>query len=151
MRLWLWEFYALGYDALSISLPHKFILERVMQVIKAHKKGTYFDLGCGTGTMLLTLSKDDKESKMIGVDASYTMVSISRIKQILWQRGNVSVLWKSADDLASLNNNSVDIVYSINTLFTLPNPTMIMNKIVNMLKGDGVIVIALPIVWIKVF
>jgi ubiquinone/menaquinone biosynthesis C-methylase UbiE len=144
MNTILWEFYALGYDALSASLPHKKIRESVIRVIGHKKYDNVLDLGCGTGTMLFSLSRNNEVSNMVGIDFTWTMIAICHLKQLLWQRPNLRFMRKSINKLDFIGESSVDIVYSINTLFALPHPATILTKVSKIIKDDGMVVLALP-------
>ena len=144
MNTMLWEFYALGYDALCASLPHKKIRESVIRIIGEKKYDTILDLGCGTGTMLFSLSRNNEVSKMVGIDFTWTMIAICQLKQLLWQRANLHFMRKSINNLDFISESSIDIVYSINTLFALPHPATTVTKVSKIIKDDGVVVLALP-------
>lgn len=140
----LWEFYALGYDALTTSLPHKTIRNHMIKVIEEKGSGEILDLGCGTGTMLFALSQKDDKSRIIGIDFSYVMISICMLKQLFWRRGNLQIMRRSADDLQFIQKDSLDIIYSINTLFALPHPDLVLSDLKCKLKSSGLIVLAMP-------
>jgi ubiquinone/menaquinone biosynthesis C-methylase UbiE len=75
----------IGYNTTRKADPY--LLGRMMHHLKADERGTYLDIGCGTGNYTIEFSKHGV--KMIGIDPSEAMLSIARSRntEVDWRNG----------------------------------------------------------------
>ena len=106
-------------------------LKNKVKLINAHsQRGKILDIGAGTGDFLVSAKNDCWET--IGIEPSV------KAKQIAINKG-VSFV----DDLAALENNSIDVITMWHVLEHVPNLDEYINEL-KRLKPSGTIIIAVP-------
>jgi len=138
-----WDFYALGYDALNLSLPHHEINKKIKEYAISDQKLTILDAGCGTGSLLLDISKLSKNI-YIGIDFSSLMILIAKIKQLFSKRKNIKFIKQSIVHKLPFESKSVDMIILVNVLFSLDNLNEVLAELYKILKKDGKILIITP-------
>lgn len=73
-----------------ISTPKKSV-EKIIQYIKLKDSDTFYDLGCGTGKFLFTLSKACPKTKFIGIESSLTTYITALFLSIFKVRRNTNI------------------------------------------------------------
>lgn len=80
------------YDRIGIGYnttrkADHYLLGRMIHFLKADDKGTYLDIGCGTGNYTIEFSK--RGVRMIGIDPSDAMLDIARTRSnaVEWKKG----------------------------------------------------------------
>lgn len=107
-------------------------LKNKVKLINAHsQKGKILDIGAGTGDFLVSAKNDGWET--IGIEPSI------KAKQIAINKG-VSFV----DDLAALENNSIDVITMWHVLEHVPNLDEYINELKRLIKPSGTIIIAVP-------
>lgn len=107
-------------------------LKNKVKLINAHsQKGKILDIGAGTGDFLVSAKNDGWET--IGIEPSV------KAKQIAINKG-VSFV----DDLAALENNSIDVITMWHVLEHVPNLDEYINELKRLIKPSGTIIIAVP-------
>ncbi|MFA6082526.1 MAG: class I SAM-dependent methyltransferase [Patescibacteria group bacterium] len=140
----LWEFYGIGYDAISVSLPHRYLRQEVIKLIDAQGRvHSVMDVGCGTGTLLLELSSHHSEIKLSGIDFSWVMLTLARIKKFLWNR-KITFSRLSISELDQVSNESANVVVSVNAIFATNDPAPVLTQINRILTTNGRLVLVTP-------
>jgi malonyl-CoA O-methyltransferase len=124
-----------SYDAMA-SLQRTVGRELLKQQTPDSLKGTFLDIGCGTGFLtgeLLTLSGDNK---LIALDLARSMVETTRDK---WANKNVQYLCADAE-LLPLANESMDAVFSNVALQWCQNLNKVLADIYRILKPNGTLI-----------
>ena len=107
------------------------------------QSGDYvLDIGCGTGKLIYKLSKQTNDGYFEGVDFSHTMVSKARRrnkKDI--KNGRVKII-KGDFDQFSCENTFFNKISSVNTIYFWKNPELTARKVYNILKPDGLFLVA---------
>ncbi len=107
-------------------------LKNKVKLVNAHsQKGRILDIGAGTGDFLVSAKNDGWET--IGIEPSV------KAKQIAINKG-VSFV----DDLAALENNSIDVITMWHVLEHVPNLDEYINELKRLIKPSGTIIIAVP-------
>ncbi|MEM0541527.1 class I SAM-dependent methyltransferase [Flavobacterium sp. j3] len=107
-------------------------LKNKVKLVNAHsQKGRILDIGAGTGDFLVSAKNDGWET--IGIEPSV------KAKQIAINKG-VSFI----DDLAALENNSIDVITMWHVLEHVPNLDEYINELKRLIKPSGTIIIAVP-------
>ncbi len=140
----LWEFYAVGYDALLVSLPHKHMRQEVIKAIEKEPPLQVLDLGCGTGALVLDLAKKRPSDTILALDFSRVMLLIGRFKQALLGRKNVTFERHSLHKPLIQADQSQDVIITINTLFAVPDPQMVIDEMARVLKNHGQVITIVP-------
>lgn len=111
----------------SIALKNKLNLINSEQ----SQKGKILDIGAGTGDFLLTAKNDGWN--VIGIEPS------DRAKNIAKQKG-ISF----AEETASLENNSFDVITMWHVLEHVPNLELQIQELKRLLKPTGTLIVAVP-------
>ncbi|MFZ5966414.1 MAG: class I SAM-dependent methyltransferase [Bacillota bacterium] len=100
------------------------------------------EIGFGTGKLINELAESMNEGVIEGVDISSTMVSIAKRKNKKNIRNGKVILKEGNFDEVPYNENSFDIVYTVNTIYFWTEPEKTLSKIFKILKPKGMLLIA---------
>lgn len=106
------------------------------------KKKKALDFGCGIGRLTRTLSFHFDE--VIGVDIAPSMIGHAR--KLNSDFANCEFVVNANDDLAFIDDNSIDLIYSSITLLHIP-PTITLNylkEFIRVIEPNGVCVCQIP-------
>src|SRR3989344_9671308 len=103
-------------------------------ITKYSKDSIVLDLGCGPGDDTFEMAKYAK--KVFGVDSSKRMLDYAKRKY-----PGINFIYSDATD-TPLENNSVDVVFSLGLLEYIKNKEKLMREIYRVLKPGGVSVIS---------
>jgi len=107
------------------------------QLIKKHKKsGRVLEIGCGLGDLLHFL---EENFETYGID-----ISDYAIKKAKKKAKNSILKVMKAKDIDAFRKNFFDVIVSCHLLEHLPNPSLVLAKIGQILKKDGIVLIAVP-------
>jgi len=121
-----------GYD---IEKERNFIFQAAHPI-----SGKILEVGTGKGHFTIRLAKEGKRFTSIDVSAEeqeYAKLNIQHLKL----ENSVEFKIENAECL-SFNENSFDIVFSINTVHHLPNPDKVINEMVRVLTVKGRIILS---------
>lgn len=134
-------------EYISHSNTSKGIVSRLYQTVRKHtlgkklqlinregKKGVLMDIGCGTGEFLNTVKQDGW--KTIGIEPSP-----SARKQGI---DNYQLEVRDENELANLPPNSFDVITMWHVMEHVPHLQERVKKLKELLKSDGVLIIAVP-------
>ena len=108
------------------------IIKNVLQWDSHLLEGAKFgDLGCGTGTLLMTLAERYPLSKFFGFDISREMLSLFHQKLKQSSQKNVSIHNKLPED------GSFDFLSSIDVIHDLAHPSQVLASVRKTLKPGG--------------
>ncbi len=137
---------------------HKKILQKLGHYYARKLKNSGFfdgriiDVGCGFGEMCMVLAKEIPDCEVVGVDLSKPLLDYARdsiykesIKSsVKFEIGNVEKM--------SFEDNSFDVVFSVNMVHWVSDPISMLNEIERILKPQGYLFIKdLRYSWLKVF
>lgn len=132
---------ALGVISLAPWVPsRKKDLSRIFALADLKPDETFYDLGCGTGQLVIYANQHFK-CKAIGIEIGLPMYLICRFKKLFKNNKNIIFNWKN---LFKQNLTDADVIY----LFGLPGT--LKEKLTNKLKrelkpGSRVLSYAFPI------
>jgi len=108
--------------------------------------GSILEYGCGSGSLLLSLAKEDRFSHVIGVDISNK--ALSKIKEAYRGDNNlinkVQLLLTEGDSIPSIQNESMDVVISVATIEHVINPYIILDELYRIAKPDATLICSVP-------
>ncbi len=99
------------------------------------------DYGCGTGTTTCEFANLVKE--IHAIDISPKMIEIAKEKADARQIDNVNFLATDIFD-ARLKKDSFDTILAFNVLHTVPDPQVVVRRIDELLKADGIFISITP-------
>jgi SAM-dependent methyltransferase len=105
------------------------------------REKTVLDLGCGSGENLIPLVK--RGAHVIGIDLSPELIALARER--LTQYGLAARLEVASAYDTGLENDSVDVVFSIALLHHLPDLARARREIQRMLRPGGCLIFQEPI------
>lgn len=106
-----------------------------------HSSNIVLDYGCGTGTTTCELA--DLVKEIHAIDISPKMIEIAKEKAGARQIENVNFLATDIFD-ARLKKESFDTILAFNVLHTIPDPEVIIKRIDELLKSDGIFISITP-------
>lgn len=93
---------------------------------------TVLELGCGQGANLFYLSKKHKKSNFIGVD----LLPLKYNKY-----PNIKHFCHDYSDLSFIPDESVDVIYAVETIVHNPNKELVFKEINRVLAKNGIVII----------
>ena len=113
-------------------------LSRYMSVVEIVKDKVVLDIASGTGYGAAMLAEGAR--KVIGVDISEEAVDYSRKH---YNAKNIEYICGDAEQIP-VDDNSVDVVVSFETIEHLAEPTKFMQEVKRVLKTDGCFIVSTP-------
>ncbi|WP_433944650.1 class I SAM-dependent methyltransferase [Paenibacillus sp. SN-8-1] len=103
---------------------------------------TIMEIGFGNGKYFSHVLGQSSTGKLVGVDYSETMVNQVRKRYADYiQQNRLEVIQGSVSRI-DYGDNTLDKIYTVNTLYFWPNPTSDIQEIYRVLKNEGLLVIA---------
>ncbi|WP_411893699.1 class I SAM-dependent methyltransferase [Winogradskyella sp. A2] len=123
----------IGSDYNLTRKADKHLTEQLIHHLQPNNKGTYLDIGCGTGNYTIALQKNG--FKFIGIDPSELMLEKAQQKStdINWKKGTA--------ENTDLNSNSVDGIIGSLTIHHWSDLKKGFSELIRVLKPNGRIVI----------
>ncbi|MGC9472395.1 MAG: class I SAM-dependent methyltransferase [Bacteroidales bacterium] len=129
--------------ALRYMKKHKNILTKLGHAYasrlsaRGFEQGKILDAGCGSGDMALALAEKLPRCEIIGTDLSEPLLEYARAEAEN-RRLHTRVKFLKADVLAlPFENNSFDVVFSINMVHWVGNPISMLQETERVLKPGG--------------
>jgi 2-polyprenyl-6-hydroxyphenyl methylase/3-demethylubiquinone-9 3-methyltransferase len=105
--------------------------------------GTLLEIGCGTGIHLLPLAESFERA--VGVDVSSAMVRVARRHaERSPQSGRISLRVDAAEELATVDDDSIDAVLCVGTLEHILDKPLALSQVRRTLRVGGVFVCLTP-------
>ncbi len=122
-----WKFKFKIIDGVLIPRPDtEIIIEEALKVTKNKKKIKILDIGVGSGCIILSLLKERKDFRGIGIDLSKKCIDLSRLNALRLNIRNRVKFFKS--DVDNFNRGKYDLIIS--------NPPYIDEKNLKYLEKD---------------
>jgi ubiquinone/menaquinone biosynthesis C-methylase UbiE len=113
--------------------------EEILETLKIEPNLVAADLGCGSGFFTIPLSKEAK--KVYAIDVQKRMLEFLQEKIRRLKIRNIEPLLSTGSEIP-LENDSVDLLLSMNTLHEFDDKERMVEQIGRVLKQGGVTVIA---------
>jgi ubiquinone/menaquinone biosynthesis C-methylase UbiE len=161
--------WALGYETLHRGENeglYRTVNEMVLSEGRRNEPSTILDLGCGIGRIVADCARNFLDSFVLGFDASIHMLrrareivvgnrevlfdlsSVGLKNQAICGAGANNVCLAQADAHSlPINDDSLDIVTSVNLIDRVSDPTTVFQEIVRALRKDGILVFTSPLNW----
>ena len=133
---------AKAFEKMTNLVPFKILRRRILSKLKKYSlEGKLVDLGCGSGNLLILISKIYPNLKLVGVDLSSEILELAKLKARENKLSdNVDFKVGNADKLPFLDN-SVDFIISSLSLHHWKEPSIVLKEIHRVLKHSGVFMI----------
>lgn len=142
MPKFLWNLYALCYDAIVGLAPYQDMLGDVVRELGLLPGMRVLDAGCGTGGLAEHVARVCPEVELVGIDLSSTMLKIARAKRA-WPDG-FSFAQADVDEFLAGDTRGFDRIASVNVIWTLPDPVATFGRMTKALRPDGGMVHTTP-------
>ena len=109
--------------------------------------GTLLEYGCGSGSLLLGLAKEDRFSECIGVDISekaLSMVGQAWSDLQSTNKNKVKLIRPQDDHLPDIPDKSVDVIVSLATIEHVINPYIVLDELHRIASDNAVLVCCVP-------
>ena len=114
-----------------------------IEEVDAQANEILLEIGMGNGFFVKDILSKDASITYFGCDFSKDMVNESSIHNELYiQNGQAKFLFANADNLP-IEDNTIDKLFTINTIYFWDNVTTVLNEIHRVLKPEGELVIAI--------
>ena len=131
---------AKAFAKMTNILPFKILRKKVIvRINKLNPTGRLFDVGCGSGNLIIEISEKLPHLELIGMDISAEMLdraklrAVEKQKKIEFKEGTVEKL--------PFADKSIDFIVSTFSLHHWINPQKAFQEIYRVLKKDGVALI----------
>jgi SAM-dependent methyltransferase len=122
--------------------------DRVVYPLLAGTAGRVLEYGCGAGSLLLALAKEQRFTHCIGVDISERALTVMQEAWREMQRGTadakLSVMVPSSERLPKVADQSVDVVISVATIEHVFDPYAVLDECHRIAAPHAVLVAAVP-------
>jgi SAM-dependent methyltransferase len=142
MPKFLWNLYALCYDAITGLDPYQQMLDEVVAALEVNPGMRVLDAGCGTGALADRLAVACPDLEFVGVDLSPSMLARARARRA-WPP-SFTFVEGDIDAALSRDGRGFDRIASVNLIWTLPDPQQTLGLMVAGLREHGRMVHATP-------
>jgi len=108
--------------------------EEIMEVLELKPSFVVADLGCGSGYFTVPISR--KVRKVYGIDVQKEMLEFLEEKIQKQKILNIEILLSKENEIP-IQNESVDLLLSVNTLHEFRDKEKMINEIRRVLRPDG--------------
>ena len=131
------DFSKQAYDYTNLLPENKKMLNKIASLVGRNKK--VLDAGCGTGNLIKLIAENNE---LIAMDLNKSMLSIAMKKTKNFS--NVSFKKGSVTELP-FENDSFDVITSINVIYHLDEPEKVIKEARRVLKENGKLIISSPL------
>lgn len=135
--------YAKSYVKRNVKRNRKITKTVIIKHLKkfGFETGVILDAGCGAGEVCIELAHGFPKAKIVGIDLGEPVLNLARElaqkegveKQITFKKGDVTKI--------PFENDSFNVVVSINVFHILDDPVQMLNEIERVLAPDGQLLI----------
>lgn len=108
--------------------------------------GSVLEYGCGSGSLLLSLAKEDRFSSLIGVDLSEN--ALTKIERIWFEnKGDnrkLALMSPDNDRLPTVPDCSIDLILSLDTIEHVLDPYTVIDEFYRIATDKAIFVISVP-------
>jgi len=109
--------------------------------------GSLLEYGCGSGSLLIHLAREDRFPKVFGADISVR--ALERIQKT-WdyisphQKDKLCLYQPDADRLPLIANESIDVIISVATIEHVLNPYIVLEELYRTAKPGAILICSVP-------
>jgi len=142
----LWEIYAVAYDLIFFSVPHQRMFRKIVEDISLMRGREILDAGGGTSTLAVHIDKKGLPvRKVVTADLSWTMLTISRIKKLIYRLNWLQLVRVDlSKQMRNFKDNSFDTVVAINLIFIFSDLERFFREVFRVIKPQGVLITVWP-------
>lgn len=133
-NIWFFDLWASSYDCSPVGWWLRWVQERIARRLQLSARTNVLDVGCGTGHLLLVLSKTVSKGKLAGIDLSSEMVAQARKK--LKQVKNADVRLAEVEHIPH-RSGTFDYVACTEAFHHFPRPLEALQEMERVLKKNG--------------
>lgn len=116
------------------------------------EEGTILDIGCGSGEVLIEIARAFPKAELVGLDQSEPLLEIARSSTEKACLSNQLKFKKGDAQAIPFEDNSFDVVVSVNTFHVVDDPIAMLNEIERVLKPEGILGLScIKRSWLGVF
>lgn len=142
MTKFLWNVYALCYDAITALDPYQEMLDEVVAALDLAPGMRVLDAGCGTGALAERLANACPTVEVLAVDLSPGMLKRARARRS-WP-ASFAFVEGNLDDVLASDQRGFDRIASVNVIWTLPDPRRTFARMAARLRRGGRMVHTTP-------
>lgn len=109
-------------------------LDKINELLKQKNATKILELGCGQGANMAYLAKQNPNAFFIGLDLNPSLDKKNK-------KYNIKLLEGDYHNLDKIEDNSIDIIYAIETLCYSTNKNQIFKEVNRVLKKDGLFIV----------
>lgn len=132
----------IAYDLLVkkyLKILHAGFVETVINL--SPPKGSFLDVGTGTGWIAIGIAKYNQETEVTGIDLSEAMLKVAR-QNAIYEGVSARVRFLKGDaKCIPFEDETFDSVFCHNMLHHLPEPIKMVKEMVRVVKKDGALII----------
>ena len=132
---WFWDGIAEEYAAKPVDLPDAYQRKLDHTRSKLHPEARLLDVGCGTGSTILTLSEEVAEAH--GLDVSPQMMRIAREKAVAQGVDNAFFHVGAFGEDLPFDDESFDVVCAYSILHLVANRQQAIRRLYRLTKPGG--------------
>ena len=109
--------------------------------------GALLEYGCGSGSLLLHLAKEERFNQIVGIDISEEV--LSNLNKVISQQApqikeKIKLYHPDADMLPNLMNESFDIIISVATIEHVLDPYIVLDELYRIAKPGATLICSVP-------
>ncbi|KAJ9616475.1 hypothetical protein H2200_000194 [Cladophialophora chaetospira] len=133
--------YTQGHSAAVVASHASRTVENSAAFLLPHLKPifTIVDLGCGPGTITRGFCSYVPQGKVIGIDAGQSVIEQARSSRSETDYPNLSFQVGDITTRLPFDDQSIDVVYTSQTIYHIPSPVQVMKDAYRVLKPGGLL------------
>lgn len=136
-----WDMTSKNYDKTEERFEYIHSKSRANTKKYLNGSNIVLDYGCGTGTTSCEIANQVKE--IYAIDISSKMIEIAKRKAVASKVGNINFSQTDIFD-RRYKKESFDVILAFNMLHTVADPQLVLQKIYELLKPDGLFISVTP-------
>lgn len=121
--------------------------DSIVYPLLAGRSGVFLEYGCGSGSLLLSIAREPRFARVIGVDISENALdSIRRAWMDAYPASaNKVELFRPVDDtIPTITSESCDVIVSVATIEHVIDPYIVLDELYRIAKPDAMLICSVP-------
>ena len=114
-------------------------------LVGLHPNQQILDFGCGDGKITACLSRLVGEGRVVGLDASPTMIDFCRTKFPAASYPRLDYVCEGLEGFAKSRREAFDLVTSFCVFHVVPEPRMVLEHLKSLLRKEGMLLLVIPV------